>query len=74
MQMSIARTDRPEPTVPVINPTEDDLSDPVFQAIWRAIKAWDIQREPGLGYAGANGSDVMTIIAALRAMEREVYG
>jgi hypothetical protein len=69
MQMSIARTDRPEPTVPVINPTEDDLSDPVFQAIWRAIK-----REPGLGYAGANGSDVMTIITALRAMEREVYG
>jgi hypothetical protein len=42
------------------------MNDPLFQAIWQAIKAWDIQREPGLGYAHANGSDVMTILAAIR--------
>lgn len=37
-----------------------------FEAIWQAIKGWDIQRTPGAGYAGATGTDVMTILNALR--------
>lgn len=48
-------------------PTEADIASPEFQAVWSAIKGWDIQRSPDRGYAGANGDDVMTILNALRA-------
>lgn len=40
-------------------------SDKKFLAVWRAIKDWDIQRSPGIGYAGATGDDVCTILEAL---------
>ena len=43
-----------------------DLNSPVFEAVWQAIKEWDIQREQGRGYAGATGTDVMTILEAIR--------
>jgi len=36
-----------------------------FNAVWKAIKKWDIQRTPGEGYAGATGDDVCTILEAL---------
>lgn len=39
-----------------------------FDAIWKAIRGWDIQREPGALYHGPTGDDVRTIIAALNAM------
>lgn len=32
-----------------------------FRAIWEAIKGWDLEREPGAGYAGATGTDVRAI-------------
>jgi hypothetical protein len=32
-----------------------------FRAIWEAIKGWDLEREPGAGYAGATGTDVLAI-------------
>ena len=35
---------------------------PLFDAIWQAIKGWDIEREHGQGYAGATGTDVQIII------------
>lgn len=39
--------------------------DPLFMAVWEAIKGWDIQRSPGDGYAHATGDDVCTILEAL---------
>lgn len=48
------------------DPTENDLKDPRFEAVWQAIKHWDIQRYPGAGYAGASGNDVMAILSQLR--------
>jgi hypothetical protein len=39
--------------------------DPRFDPIWQAIKRWDIQRNPGAGYAGATGTDVQIILDAL---------
>lgn len=52
------------------NPTEDDLKDPAFEAIWAAIKQWDLSRslEPNQNrmYAGATGNDVMHILFKLR--------
>ena len=53
------------------DPTEADLVDPQFEAVWQAIKTWDLSREqPTEGhrmYHGANGNDVMHILNALRA-------
>lgn len=48
------------------NPTEADLASPLFQAVWHAIRGWDIERTDGDGTADANGSDVMHILAAIR--------
>lgn len=49
------------------NPTETDLADPEFEAIWQTIKRWDVN-VPGCyaGYCGANGSHAMLILNALR--------
>ena len=45
------------------NPTEADLNDPVFEAIWQVIKSWDIKvPEYYDGYCGGNGSHVMLIL------------
>lgn len=46
-------------------PTKKDLRSKEFEAIWKAIKGWDLQRKDGEGYAGATGTDVMTILKAL---------
>ncbi len=46
-------------------PTKKDLKSKEFNAVWKAIKGWDIERKPGDGYAGATGTDVMTILEAL---------
>lgn len=47
-------------------PTEIDVSSPEFNAVWDAIKRWDIQRQYGVGYCGATGSDVMYILNAIK--------
>jgi len=50
------------------NPTETDLVDPEFEAIWQTIKRWDVNvPDCYAGYCGANGSHVMLILNALRA-------
>jgi hypothetical protein len=49
------------------DPLPSDLERPEFEAVWQAIKGWDIQRSPGQGYAGATGNDVMHILKALGA-------
>lgn len=53
------------------NPTDEDLHDPVFEAVWQAIKGWDLSRESNRMYAGASGNDVMHI---LKAIEDAGYG
>lgn len=47
------------------DPTEQDLESPVFEAIWQAIKRWDIERDYGQGRGGATGTDVKTILNAI---------
>jgi NTP pyrophosphatase (non-canonical NTP hydrolase) len=65
-----------DPTASYPNPTEADLKDPLFSAIWQAIKTWDLNRgvqpdQEGGGfqslYSGATGNDVMHILSAIRA-------
>ena len=52
-----------------MEPTQQDLQDPLFEAIWQAIKDWDIRRsvanEEPL-YSGATGTDVMKILSPVR--------
>lgn len=53
------------------SPPPELLTDHMFNAIWKAIKDWDISRYPEEKqgghrmYAGANGSDVMHILNAI---------
>ncbi len=54
------------------DPTESDLKDPAFNAIWAAIKGWDISREPAATYSGTTGNDVMRILLELRALATNV--
>lgn len=54
-------------------PTKEDLESPVFEAIWQVIKGWDIQRELQVGYAGATGTDVKTILNAIQPFLKETH-
>ena len=54
-------------TAPRHDPTEADLADPVFNAIWGVIKTWDVSTENNGLYSGATGTDVMMILDAIRA-------
>lgn len=54
-----------EPDMP--SPTNADLADPLFEAIWQTIKSWDVQVPAYYkGYCGASGSHVMLILNAIR--------
>jgi hypothetical protein len=49
------------------NPTEKDLMNPVFNAIWGVIKNWDVNVPTHYhGYTGASGSHVMLILNGMR--------
>ena len=51
------------------NPTEEQLYDPLFTAIWEVIKSWDINvPEYYQGYCGGNGSHVMLIYNAIMTL------
>lgn len=51
------------------NPSEADLTDPLFNAIWEVTKTWDVNApEYYDGYCGLNGSHVMIILNAIRAL------
>jgi len=52
-------------TPPAFDDRPVHTDDPRFEPIWQAIKRWDIQRNPGAGYAGATGTDVQIILDAL---------
>jgi len=54
---------------PMPNPTQEQLSDPTFEAIWQIIKTWDVDvPEYYQGYCGANGSHVVLILNALELL------
>ena len=57
----------PEPKVPFSDPTPEMLNLPEFEAIWQAIKRWDIN-VPGAyhGHCGATGNHVRVILDAVR--------
>lgn len=54
----------PEPADHGPDPTEEDLNDPVFNAIWDVIKTWDVN--VGDGPMGATGNHVMKILQEVR--------
>lgn len=56
-----------------MEPTEKDVNDPLFNAVWEAVKLWDISREPASRrlYAEINGTDIMTILCAVRPFVAE---
>ena len=50
------------------NPTEEMLSgDPLFDAIWKSIKGWDISRHNNGMYSGPSGNDARHIYDAILA-------
>lgn len=50
-----------------IDPTIEQLDDPLFNCIWDAIKTWDINvPEAYNGYCGATGNHVVHIINAIK--------
>lgn len=55
-------SDYPDPTPEMLD------GDPLFEAIWQAIKGWDISRHPAYNrlYAGATGNDVRHIYDAVK--------
>lgn len=58
-------TGEADPTID--NPTEAvEHDNPFFEPIWNAIKTWDLERSPGELYANATGTDVQTILDAIK--------
>lgn len=57
---------------PMPNPTPEMLNgDPLFEAIWQAIKTWDVNvPESYGGYCGATGSHVAVVYNAVKAAKR----
>jgi len=51
---------------PYPNPKPEDINRPEFNAVWEAIKGWDIQRSWGSGLHFATGNDVMYILNAIQ--------
>jgi len=47
------------------DPTEAELKSPIFNAVWKAIKKWDISRDSNGMYAVATGTDVCTVLDAI---------
>jgi hypothetical protein len=48
------------------DPTPEMLNDPMFDAIWNAIKGWDISRHNDGMYSGPTGNDALHILDAIR--------
>lgn len=58
-------------TAPWPDPTPEMLADPLFEAIWQAIKTWDIN-VPGAygGYMGATGNHARAVFDAIQPRTR----
>lgn len=60
-QRTVLPASYPDPTPAMLD------GDRLFDAIWDAIKGWDLQRGPYAGYAGATGNDARRIYEAVLA-------
>lgn len=51
-------------------PTPEMLNDPLFNAIWNVVKAWDVN-VPAVytGYCGATGNHARAIYDAVKGLE-----
>lgn len=62
--------------VPWPDPTPAMLADPTFEAIWQAIKSWDVNvPDQYTGYCGTTGNHarrILDAIAAVRAHQPDV--
>lgn len=47
-------------------PLSEDLDDPLFDAIWMAIKNWDVNIGNTHGYSSTTGNHVMMILDEVR--------
>jgi hypothetical protein len=57
------------PFEPLPNPSEEDLKNPTFNAIFQAIKTWDVNVPNSyVGYCGLNGSHVKIILDAINSV------
>ncbi|HXI40046.1 MAG TPA: hypothetical protein VNH83_08710 [Bryobacteraceae bacterium] len=55
-----------------LDPEPNMYDDPRAEAIWQAIKSWDINVPSAYeGYCGATGNHVKAIMDALRAVDTE---
>lgn len=59
---------RNDPEYP--DPEPKDLESERFEAVWQAIKKWDISRYSDGLYSGPSGNDVMHILRALDAIKK----
>ena len=58
--------DEQRPTIEWPDPTPEMLTDPRFNAIWSAIKSWDINvTDAYVGYMGATGNHARAILDSL---------
>ncbi len=53
------------------DPKPEELEMPQFEAVWQAIKGWDIEDTPGDGYHGATGNNVIAILDSLGITKQE---
>lgn len=54
------------------DPTPDMLNDPLFEAIWKVIKTWDINvPDAYFGYCGASGNHVRAILDGIVAAQTQ---
>lgn len=53
-----------------LDPTPEILDDPLFNAIWNAIKGWDISRHNNGLYSGPTGNDARHIYEAIKRAQR----
>jgi hypothetical protein len=59
----------PAPREAYPDPTPEMLdNDPLFDAIWKAIKGWDISRHNDGLYSGPTGNDARHIYDAIKAL------
>jgi hypothetical protein len=59
---SSPREEYPDPTPEMLD------NDPLFDAIWNAIKGWDISRHSDGLYSGPTGNDARRIYDAIKAL------
>lgn len=56
-------------SAPYLAPTDEMHGDPLFNAIWGAIKSWDISRHNDGIYSGPTGNDARHIYDAIKRVQ-----